>query len=106
MIELRWVEYRSKRGVLERLELFVGLCAESIASLTKATKWWAAWIELPGVDTARRYGPFDEQKADIENVVSAWFDLAHSMSASAQKERHLSADIADSDLQRPDQPLG
>ncbi len=58
------------------LHLFAGSNTAIIATLTKATKHWEAWVWLPDCKQYKRYGPLEVQKSAIMQVVESWYEEA------------------------------
>lgn len=56
--------------------LYAGCLDAQIGLLTKRSKLWDAWSQMPGVRPKKQYAPLADQKADIEAQIRRWFELA------------------------------
>lgn len=74
MMQLYWIEDDRNNALL-----FAGCNETEIAWVRRSNKgkWWHGTIWLPGCAPEKKYGPRDEQMADIEQQVRAWFAFAN-----------------------------
>lgn len=57
--------------------LFLGQQDNPVAWLRKRKKHYSAYIDLPYLKPWREYDTFENQKADVEAKVRAWFEAAY-----------------------------